>query len=222
MFARFNLMENKKLKICNLYCGIGGNRKLWNELGDFDITAIENDPKIAAIYHDFFPKDKVIVSDAHQFLLEHFSEYDFIWSSPPCTTHSSMAKLCGLSDDVGRGNHNKKPTFPDMKLYEEILFLQTYFKGKYVIENVIPFYSPLIPAQKIQRHLFWSNFLIPPQIKVKADNIKYGKVREWEGNLGYDLSKYKNLDKRKVLRNCVNPELGKYILDLATKENTLL
>ena len=41
-----------------------------------------------------------------------------------------------------------KPAFPDMKLYEEIIFLEHNFKGKYVVENVIPFYEPLIPAKK--------------------------------------------------------------------------
>jgi site-specific DNA-cytosine methylase len=71
--------------------GIGGNRKLWD--GDIEITAVEIDPKIAKIYQDFFPNDKVIVSDAHQYLLEHFKEYDFIWSSPPCPTHSRMRFL---------------------------------------------------------------------------------------------------------------------------------
>ena len=35
-----------------------------------------------------------------------------------------------------------------MKLYEEIIFLDNYFKGKYVVENVIPYYEPLIAAQK--------------------------------------------------------------------------
>ena len=34
-----------------------------------------------------------------------------------------------------------------MKLYEEIIFLDNYFKGKY-FENVIPYYEPLIAAKK--------------------------------------------------------------------------
>lgn len=76
------------MKILNLYAGIGGNRKLWDELGDFDITAIEYKPEIAKIYQDFFPKDKVIVADAHQYLLDHFAEFDFIWSSPPPAHHT--------------------------------------------------------------------------------------------------------------------------------------
>ncbi len=203
------------MKILNLYAGIGGNRKLWG--GEHEVTSIEINVQIANIYRDLFPDDKIIVGDAHQYLLEHFQEFDFIWSSPPCVTHSTMAKLCGISNDLGRRNHKKKPTFTDMKLYEEIIFLQHYFKGKWVIENVFPYYNPLIKATKIQRHFFWSNFKIS-QIKIESDNIKWGKVGEWEKKMGYDLSRYINLDKRKVLRNCVNPDLGLHIFQSAFKK----
>ena len=78
------------MKILNLYAGIGGNRKLWT---DVEVTAVELNPEIASIYQDFFPKDKVIVADAHAYLLEHFEEYDFIWASPPCPSHSRMRML---------------------------------------------------------------------------------------------------------------------------------
>lgn len=33
------------MKILNLYCGIGGNRKLWGD--EHEITAVEFEPKIA-------------------------------------------------------------------------------------------------------------------------------------------------------------------------------
>ena len=75
------------IKVLNLYAGIGGNRKYWQ---DVDVTAVEIEPNIAKIYQDFFPDDKVIITDAHQYLLEHYNEYDFIWSSPPCQSHSSF------------------------------------------------------------------------------------------------------------------------------------
>lgn len=64
------------MKILNLYAGIGGNRKLWGE--DNEVTAIEYDENIAKIYQENFPNDKVIVTDAHEYLLEHFREFDFI------------------------------------------------------------------------------------------------------------------------------------------------
>ena len=56
--------------------------------------------------------------------------------------------------------HLRKIIYPDMNLYQEILLLQHYFKGKFVIENVNPYYEPLIKPQRIGRHCFWANFVI--------------------------------------------------------------
>lgn len=50
------------MKILNLYCGIGGNRKLWGN--NHEITAVENDKNIAKIYKKFFHNDKVIISNS--------------------------------------------------------------------------------------------------------------------------------------------------------------
>ena len=202
------------MKILNLYAGIGGNRKLWE---DVEVTAIENNLKIAQIYQDFFPNDKVIVADAHPYLLDHFGEYDFIWSSITCTTHSQLFWLRVLSNCKATGAYLTKAKYPDMKLYEEIILLKTFFKGKWVVENVVPYYEPLIKAQKIQRHLFWANFLIRP-IKLSADNIDKGKIKEWEKRLGFCLDKYRNIDKRFILRNCVRPELGLHILNESKRD----
>jgi DNA (cytosine-5)-methyltransferase 1 len=137
------------VKILNLYAGIGGNRKLWGD--EHEITAVENEQYIADVYKQFYPNDTVIVADAHQYLLDHFHEFDFIWSSPPCPTHSRMRLSLTKS----------KPVYPDMKLYEEILFLKHFFKGNWVVENVTPYYKPLIePVAEIERHYVWSNRLI--------------------------------------------------------------
>lgn len=196
------------MKILNLYAGIGGNRKLW---GEHEITAVENVPEIARIYQDFFPNDKVILGDAHQYLLEHYGEFDFIWSSPPCPSHSKIRNEAG----VGRGQN--KPMFPDMKLYEEIIFLQhmfklkaSGFKGKYVIENVISYYDPLIQPQERARHYFWANFIIPP-IKIEGRG-HFKSNNELSTMKGFDLTKYTGIDKRAILRNCVEPETGLHIL----------
>jgi len=192
------------MKILNLYAGIGGNRKLWGD--DHEITAVEYKQEIADIYHDFFPKDTMVVGDAHQYLLKHFEEYDFIWSSPPCPTHSLVRK-----NFVGKNN---KPVFPDMKLYEGILFLQHYFKGKFCVENVKSFYKPLVSYQEMENHYFWTNFLIS-SLKTGKDREHYGTIGVLEDRKGFSLSKYKNVDKRLALKNCVEPELGKHILDCA-------
>ena len=75
------------MKVLNLYAGIGGNRRLWQNV---HVTAVEQNADIAKVYYHFFPEDKMIIGDAHEYLLKHFTEYDFIWSSPPCPTHSKI------------------------------------------------------------------------------------------------------------------------------------
>jgi len=200
----------KTMKICNLYCGIGGNRKLWGD--EHEITAVEHDPKIAKIYQDFFPNDKVIVGDAHQYLLDHFQEFDFIWSSPPCPSHSRIRKSFVGKDNDGQNT----PVFPNMELYEEILFLQGYFKGQYCVENVISWYEPLIEPQEVAKHYYWANFIIPP-FKIQSREHD-GSMEKLSTLKGFDISKYNGIDKRKTLRNCVEPEAGKYILDKAINQ----
>lgn len=198
------------MKILNLYAGIGGNRKLWGD--EHEITAVEYDEDIASIYQDLNPKDKVLVEDAHEYLLAHYKEYDFIWSSPPCPTHSKLRLL-----NVNKGVIKMK--YPDMKLYEEIILLQSFFKGKYVVENVVGYYEPLITPQKSGRHYFWSNFKIP-NVKTNHLSIKNRndiKLIDRMGDIGIyinDWHSYKG-DKQKLLKNCVYPKVGKSILDHA-------
>ena len=207
----------KLIKTLNLYSGIGGNRKYWQNV---EVTAVEINPDIAKIYQDFFPDDKVIITDAHQYLLEHYNEYDFIWSSPPCPTHSK------LRNNIHVGMGKCKPIFPDMKLYEEIIFLEkayktdcVKFKGNYCIENVISYYKPLIKPQELQRHYFWANFHITKR-NFNIDKISTIKDRERLSRLfDFNLDKYSGIDKRLVLRNCVNPELGLHIFNCAFPDN---
>ena len=192
------------MKILNLYAGIGGNRKNWGD--EHEITAVEYDSRVAAVYKDLFPHDMVIVGDAHQYLLDHFEEFDFIWSSPPCPSHSRLRKHVSM-------NNGSIAVYPDMKLYEEILLLQHYYKGKWVVENVRPYYDYLIePSTILGRHPYWCNFNIP-FIEFSMDGIiKNGVTQTLETKYGYDLSKYDLPDKRKALRNAVNPEMGLHIL----------
>ena len=78
-----------ELKILNLYACLGGNRYKWNEVKeDIEVVAVEWDEELAKLYQERFPNDTVIVADAHQYLLDHYKEFDFIWSSPPCPSHS--------------------------------------------------------------------------------------------------------------------------------------
>ena len=206
------------IKVLNLYSGIGGNRKLWENV---EVTAIENSPEIAKIYQDFFPDDKVVVADAHQYLLEHYKEFDFIWSSPPCQSHSKVRYGLGVCSG------KTKPIYPDMNLYQEIIFLDKHFKGNWVVENVAAYYKPLIKPQMVGRHWFWTNFFII-KIKINPSRIsqqskKYSKsptkifkTRDFEELYKINLSSYNNgIDKRLALRNCVKPELGLHIFNCA-------
>jgi DNA (cytosine-5)-methyltransferase 1 len=202
-------------KALNLYAGLGGNRKLWKGC---KVTSVENDPRIAAVYARLYPDDEVIVGDAHEYLAQHFTEYDFIWSSPPCQSHSRMMKA----------TRHKVAKYPDMRLYEEILLLRHFFKGKWVVENVKPYYEPLIaPTKSIGRHLFWSNFefdadeVPAPKGFIQKSSLE-GKqqMMDWLG-IHYPESIYygTNHCPVQILRNCVHPNLGQQIFQAVNFPN---
>ena len=197
------------MKVLNLYSGLGGNRKHWTNV---DVVSVEKSEKIAGVYSDLFPEDTVVIGDAHQYLLDHYDEFDFIWTSPPCQSHSRMMK----------GTRHKARVYPDLGLYQEILFLQHFFKGKWVVENVKPYYDPLIkPTAILGRHYFWSNFNISqfdvpsPKGFISSCNVSGAEMmKEWlgiqyEGNIYYE----KNHCPAQVLRNCVHPDVGQHVFN---------
>ena len=204
----------KKYRILNLYACLGGNRYKWDEVSDnIEVVAVELDPKLAKLYQERFPNDTVIVADAHEYLLNNFKDFDFIWTSPPCPTHSRV-----------RMSQKNRDTFidkyPDMKLYEEIILLQHNFKGKYVVENVIPYYEPLIPAKKRGRHLYWTNFNLPNNV---GERKLPGTLTNMIDEVGvlcefhdYNFRKYKgDQPLNKIARNLVDYEVGRTILETA-------
>jgi DNA (cytosine-5)-methyltransferase 1 len=200
------------MKILNLYACLGGNRYKWDEVTDVEVTAVELDPYAAELYQERFPNDRVIVADAHQYLLEHYKEFNFIWSSPPCPSHS-RARFWNSSNYES----NTKPVYIDMKLYQEVIFLQNYYKGSWAVENVIPYYKPLITPQKIGRHLFWSNLTLK---SVKGRDYKIVEKGKEMPRLckfhDYNFRKYKGEQFiYKIARNLVDYEVGKQILEIA-------
>ena len=200
-----------KIKILNLYACLGGNRYKWDNVANIEVTAVEYDYEIAKAYQERFPNDTVIVADAHQYLLDYYKEFDFIWSSPPCPSHSKIRI-------TQKSRETFKPLYPDMKLYEEIIFLDNHFEGKYCVENVTPYYEPLIPAKKRGRHLYWTNFNLPNDLKErKLDGILCTMIDEHKKlEVFHDLKINANLGGyRDVLRNLVDYEAGKTILETA-------
>ena len=199
------------MKILNLYSCLGGNRYLWDNC---QVTAVELDIDLANLYQKRFPNDQVIITDAHKYLLDHYQEYDFIWSSPPCPSHS-RARFWGF------GANGKNPIYPDLQLYEEVIFLQTHFKGK-VVENVISYYEPLIKPIKRGRHFYWTNFDLPNVLSDRKLDIGIGQGKNEVKRLSefheFDFAKYKGKQRvDKIARNLVDYEAGKTILDVARK-----
>lgn len=199
------------MKILNLYACLGGNRYKWDEVTDVDVTAVEWDEELAQMYQERFPNDKVIVADAHQYLLDHYKEFDFIWTSPPCPSHS-RARYWGF------GKNGKNPVYPEMSLYQEIIFLQHHFNGKWVVENVMPYYEPLILAKKRGRHLYWSNFNLPNVLSERKIQLATGtdEVKKLCKFHDYNFFSYKGGQRiNKIARNLVDYEAGKTILETA-------
>jgi len=199
------------MKILNLYSCLGGNRYKWDEVTDIEVTAVELDPELARLYKERFPNDKVIVADAHQYLLDHYKEFDFIWSSPPCPTHS-RARYWSI------GANGKNPIYPDMKLYQEILLLEYHFKGKYVVENVIPYYEPMLSPKKRGRHLYWINFNLPTELNDRHASVCQGtdELNRLCDFHDFDFRTYKGDQPIiKMARNLVDYEAGRTILETA-------
>ena len=207
------------MKVLNLYACLGGNRYKWDEVAkeagiEIEVTAVELDEEAARLYQERFPNDKVVVADAHQYLLDNFKEFDFIWSSPPCPSHSRARYWNSSNYET-----TTEAIYPDMKLYEEILFLQHYYRhGKFVVENVIPYYEPLIPSQKRGRHLYWTNFILPNDLKDRRFAV--GSAKEELKGLcefhDYNFNEYKGEQSvLKMARNLVDYEAGRTIFEIA-------
>jgi len=202
----------KRIKLLNLYAGIGGNIELLDE-NIYDITNVELNPKIAKVLQDRKPNQKVLIEDAHEYLLNNYQEFDIIWASRPCQRHSKM----------NMATRHNMVRYIDGGLFEEIIFLKTYFKGKWIVENVVPYYEIYSNPTKIGRHLFWTNFDIPemeeipksPKGMMNLATVGQKQIMmDWLGihykeNIYYE----KNHCPVQILRNCVHPLLGKHIID---------
>lgn len=199
----------KYLKILNLFAGLGGNRKFWDNVArekgiSIEVTAVEFDPEIAKAYAKRYPNDNVIVGDAWDYAAKNYLNFDFIWASPPCQTHSRL----NIANNI-RNDRTKR--LPDFRLYELIVYLKYFCKKAFVIENVVPFYEPLIkPTAEIGRHYFWANFdlffLHNPNFRI----VTKTKVGDF---MDLDLNEFKIKNKRQAIKNEVDYEIGKKIFE---------
>ena len=209
-------MIKRRKRVLNLYAGLGGNRKLWQNV---KVVAVEWDERIAKIYSELYPRDKVVVANAHEYLLDHFSRFDYIWSSPPCLTHS------GIRQELGVATRCLSPCYIDTNLYQEIIFLQYNFDGFWCVENVRPYYEPLVkPTFKLQRHYFWTNYPVP-RISLPKDEIEVTTISKLQKHHDIFIPNWygiKTFDKRQMLRNCVYPKLGRHIFNSAYNNKNIL
>lgn len=206
-----------KKKLYNGCAGFGANTHLLNR-EDYEITHTEMFNDIADVNQIIHPEDKVIVTDSFKYFQDHHEEFEIATFSPNCQSHSRMVKAT-------RHNVNR---IPDMTgLYGLIIFLQNFYKGDWVVENVVPFYKPLIePTLRVGRHLFWSNKplfgiedikrpsgFINKSTKKGADELKTWLGLDFEGYVYYKG----NHCPAQTLRNCVHPYLGKQIIEQLSK-----
>jgi len=197
------------MKVLNLFAGLGGNRKYWDDVArdkgiNIEVTAVEFDPEIAKAYAKRYPNDKIIVGDAWDYAAKNYLDFDFIWASPPCQSHSRL-NFCNNS------RNETTRVLPDFRLYELISYLKTFCKKAFVVENVVPYYEPLIkPTAKIGRHYFWSSFSVS-EINAPAFRvIKHVKNADFKD---FSLDEFKIKNKRQAIRNEVDYEIGKKIFE---------
>jgi len=197
------------MKVLNLYAGIGGNRSAWPL--DECVISIEIDPKIAAVYSHVYPNDTIVIGDSIVYLQDHYGEFDFIWSSPPCQSHGQYRHNVGV---LGKGY---RPIMPDMSLYAQIVFLQTYAKCLWVVENTTPYYTPLIaPSSSVGRHLIWSNFKVP-FLKLPPSNIRTKNSIFDFDELSHFVINSNIPNKRQVMRNMVDKRASAHIWEAFIK-----
>lgn len=199
------------MKVLNAYAGIGGNRHLWP--ASWKITAIELDERVAAEYARRYPDDTVLVEDAHAFVMDRAAEFEAVWTSPPCPTHSRLAKTVAARTGAALE--------PDPRLWEEVEFLRE-LGGRYVVENVHTYYAPPIaPDVVTARHYYWTNN--PPAMltALHGTGILCPDTRMAEYAEAYGLPPIPHRalrDSRKAMRNAVVPHEG---LELAVAAFTL-
>ena len=214
----------KKIKLLNLFSGIGGNTYTLNR-DRFEVTHIEHNVEVAEECELQNPQDIVIMDDAWEYVHD-YDKYDYLWASPPCQTHT------GLNNALhGQGRRR----LPDFRLYALITYLKHFVKTPWVVENVKPYYQDLAmirPTAVLSRHWYWSNYnLIGERYKQNPFNVTNARPKKdgkrmtskehrdkLQEYLGITLTKLRYIDGKnpsQILSNCVHPDEGKYLIEQA-------
>ena len=172
----------RQLKGLDLFSGLGG----WSDglaMEGFDVTGVEIESKIAALY-----KHKVIVADVCELNPENFKGYDLIVGSPPCRDFSHMARVF-----FARRWKTRKadPEGEGMRLINAFLSFVNIAKPKYwLMENVpgLLDYIDLKPRcvsylTPSMRRVFFGNFpgfFVPVELGRKMIMDIGGPLRSWE------------------------------------------
>lgn len=214
-----------KKKVLNLFGGIGGNRRAFDD-DKYDVTTVESNQNIAAYYLSEYPQDEVIVGDAYDYLWKNFHKFDFVWASPPCTTHTILNKV--------RAGRKYKKTFkndiiklPDPGIFSLIIWMKEIYRGDWVVENVKNGYSfkyfNVKPTAVVGRHYIWSNFHVTEMDVFKKEhvgsiedickikNINYEKFKKWNFNLRKD----------NIGHNTVLEKYARHVMDCYESNNVV-
>ena len=169
------------------------------------VTAVEIDERVAAEYARRYPYDDVAVGDAHAFVISRAHEFDAVWTSPPCPTHSRLA--------VNVAKRKGVEPEPDPRLWCEVEHLQK-LGGRYVVENVHTYYDPPIaPDVVTRRHYYWTSgapglltWEHPLPVSGRMTGLTADAIAE-----SYGLPKLPAgsvPDRRQAMRNAVTPREG--------------
>jgi len=189
------------VRVLDLYAGLGGTdkgiRKVAAEKNiKLDYYAIEIDPAVCQAHKKNHLESNVICADVKDWL-DKVTDFDFVWASPPCQTHS----INNYSNKaIG---YKTKPV--DWSLWHVIDILQRAETIPFVVENVKIWYNePFKHNFKLDRHYFWTNLQLVPfdYHKKPAKEWCHISVKDWQEY--HQLEPATTGDKRQQLRNCVH------------------
>lgn len=165
------------MRILDLYGGVGGtgigiHEVCQEEFGlEYDYMIVENDEEVIKYHALNCPRSHIYKEDAINWL-DKLENFDFIWVSPPCKSHS-MAMLFWSNTEKFRQI--------DKDLFKWIRKTRELKLPAIVVENVVPYYGfKYKPTCMIGRHVFWANFpILPFEVPKRPKAFDYMTKNDW-------------------------------------------